>query len=127
MKSSTDRRTILRLMGAALATGHLSMMLPVRSEARTFAGLPGSLSLLPLQDGLFRRARRRMQAHPRNRRLYQEALTYLRASDSARARERFEHHARLDFVGGRVTVIDGWLVSETELALLALVRHSRPG
>ena len=119
---ATNRRTMLWLMGSALATVYLSVALPVEAVTRPLGRLPGSLGLLPLQNDLLRQARRRIQARPGNRRLYQAAQTYLRSPDNPVALDRFEHHVRRDFVSGRVTVLDGWVVSETEVALLASVK-----
>jgi hypothetical protein len=121
---TSNRRTMLWLMGSALAAVSLSLALPGKSVAKVLDCLPGSLSLLPLHNHLFQQARRRMQAHPDDRRLYQTAQTYLRAPDSPLALNHFEHQVRRDFVAGRVTVVDGWVVAETELALLALVKRS---
>jgi hypothetical protein len=119
-----NRRTMFGLIGLALAAMFLSVALPAKSMAKRFGCLPGSLSLLPLHPDLFRQARRRMQAHPGDRRLYQTAQAYLRTPDNLHVLDHFEHQVRQDFVAGRLTVVDGWVVAETELALLALVRRS---
>ena len=124
LSPTSNRRTMLWLMGSALAAVSLSLALPVKSVAKSLSRLPGSLSLLPLHNDLFRQARRHMQAHPGSQHIYQAAQTYLRTPDDPLALERFEHQVRQDFVAGRVTVVDGWVVAETELALLALVKRS---
>jgi hypothetical protein len=125
LRSATiNRRTMLWLMSSALAAMAVSLALPVKSMAEGLGCLPGSLSLLPLHNNLFRQARRRMQTHPGDRRIYQAAQTYLYAPDNPVSLDRFEHQVRQDFVAGRIAVVDGWVVAETEVALLALVKRS---
>lgn len=118
---SINRRNMLRLMGSALAALPLSLTLPIKSRAKPPGDLPGSLSLLPLHPGLFRQARRCLEAHPGRRRLYQVTQNFVHAMDNPHALARFRHIVRQDFLAGRVTVLDGWVVADTEMALLALL------
>ena len=118
-----NRRTMLCLMGSALTFISLSLMFPVKSVAKALRRLPGSLALLPLHHDLFRQARGHMLAHSFDPRTYQAAQTYLRDPDSPVALDRFEHQVHQDFVAGRVAVVDGWVLSETEMALLSIVKR----
>jgi hypothetical protein len=53
----------------------------------------------------------------------QAAHAYLRVPDDPVARARYEHQARQDVVAGRVAVVRGWVVAETELALLSMIER----
>jgi hypothetical protein len=115
---------MLQLMVSTLANMLLSLALPIKSVAEAPGCLPGSLRLLSLHDDLFGQARLVMQAHPDRRRLNHAAQAYWHAPGNPRALDCFEHQVRQEFVAGRVIVLDGWVVAETELALLALIRGS---
>jgi hypothetical protein len=118
---TSSRRTMLWLIGSVLAAVSLAPAFPGKSVAKALGCLPGSLSLLPLHDKLFRHARRYLHSHPGSRSLAQTAQIYLRSPDNPHSLARFEQQVRRDFVAGRVTIVDGWVVADTELALLALV------
>ena len=125
LRSATaNRRTILRLMGSGLASLCLSLMAPPEAVANALSRLPGSLSLLPLREEVLRQARRHMQFQPVDRSIYQAARSYLHDPDHLSAVGRFERRVRKDFVAGRVAVVDGWVISETELAFLALLKRA---
>jgi hypothetical protein len=117
-----NRRAMLRLMGSVLAAASMLLILPIQSLAKVCGCLPGSLSLLVSRD-VCRQARRRVQTQPCERHVFQAAHAYVRAPDNPVALARFEYQVRQDFVAGRVTVVRGWVIAETELALLALVER----
>jgi hypothetical protein len=118
------RRTVLRLLSSALLALPYSPALssPVsRADARA---LPGSLGLLPLDTNLLRQAELRMRSGSRTRAAGAVVASFLRDPDNEVAVERFTLQVRSDIAAGRVTTVDGWLVADTELALLASIRHS---
>lgn len=39
------------------------------------------------------------------------------------ALDHFEHQVYQDFVAGRITVVDGWVLSDSEMALLAIEKR----
>jgi hypothetical protein len=71
----------------------------------------------------FRQARRQMRLHPVDPTRYRAAQRYLRHPGDRSALGRFEGTVQQDFVSGRVAVVDGWVISETELAVLALLKR----
>jgi hypothetical protein len=80
--------------------------------------LPGSLGILPV-NALLPEARRLDGARVTTT-AHETARAYLRAQD-APAVQHFDDAVRLDFSAGRLFVVHGWVVAETELALLALL------
>ena len=117
-----DRRAILRTMGAALGGAACSLLLPGASLEQAGVGVPGPLRLIASRETC-RHARRRVQVRPCAWSAVQTAQAYLRAPEDAVARSCFEQQARQDVVVGRVSVVRGWVVAETELALLSMVRY----
>ena len=113
---------MLYLMGSALAFISFPLMLPVKSVAKSLSRLPGFLSLPPLHHDLTRQAISHVQSHQVDRYTYQEVQIYLCDPDSPGAQDRIEHQIHQDFIAGRVAVVDGWLLSETEVTLLAMVK-----
>jgi hypothetical protein len=109
---------MLRLMAFAGVTVLMSVAFP--RLASPTVRLPGLLGLLPLHAALLTQARRHIKVHQgSNWSLYRAARRYRWGSENPRALAHLEHHIRRDFASGRVTILDGWLVSETEVALLA--------
>jgi hypothetical protein len=72
------------------------------------------------------RARRRVRSRPCDPRATRAAAAYAAAPDDPRAKAQFEQRARHDFTAGQVAVLDGWVVADTELALLAIVDPTIP-
>jgi hypothetical protein len=83
--------------------------------------LPGSLGILPV-DALLPEASRLAGARVTTA-AHETAAAYLGAHDGS-AVQRFDDAVRFDFSSGRVFAVHGWVVAETELALLALISRS---
>jgi hypothetical protein len=96
-----NRRTMLCLMSSALAFASLPLLFPVKSVAKA------------LRQGRGHRQARSVDHHT-----YQGTQTYLGDTNSLVALDRFKHQVHEDFVAGRITVVDGWVLSESEMALL---------
>ena len=116
-----NRRAMLRTMGAALAGAACSILLPGASLVQASVGVPGPLRVLASRETC-RHARRRVQVRPCAWSAVQTAKAYIRAPADAVARSRFEQQSRQDVVVGRISVLRGWVVAETELALLSMVK-----
>lgn len=114
---------MLRFLGSTLAIVSLSLMSPVKSVSKVLRRLNGPLGLLPLHYHAYRQARRHMRTRAVDRRSYQVARAYLCAPDSPVALERLDNQVHQDYVTGCVAVVDYWVISETELALLALINR----
>jgi hypothetical protein len=80
--------------------------------------------MLPLDTNLLRQAELRMRSGSRTRGAGEVVASFLRDPDNEVVVERFMLQVRSDIEAGRVTTVDGWLVADTELALLASIRHS---
>jgi hypothetical protein len=106
----------------ALTLGALAVAkgLPVASN-KPLSSLPGSLGILPV-NALLPEARRLAGARLTTA-AHETAVAYLNAHDGP-AVQRFDDAVRLDFSAGRVRAVHGWVVAETELALLALISRS---
>jgi hypothetical protein len=115
------RRTVLRLMTSVVAALSLPLSAPVRAGAEVGCRLPGSLRMLPPRGDLLRRARELAAARSTSREALQAAQDYFQRPKNRVALTRFEEQARRDFAAGRVALLDGWVVADAELALLALL------
>jgi hypothetical protein len=121
------RRAVLRLLGSALAAFSFSPTLSSRVSRVDASALPGSLRLLPLDSNLLRQAEMLMRFDSRHRGAGEEVASFFRDPDNEVVVERLMMQVRSDMDAGRVTTVDGWLVADTELALLASVRNAPRG
>ena len=117
-----NRRALLRLMGPALFAASLSLKLPSQLLAMARQRVPDPLRLIASRETC-RHARRRVQLRGCDRPAVQAAHAYLHAPENPVARAHYERQAREDFVAGRVAVVRGWVVAETELALLSMIER----
>jgi hypothetical protein len=79
--------------------------------------------MLPLDTNLLRQAELRMRSGSPTRGAAEVVASFLRNPDNEVVVERFMRQVHSDIAAGRVTTVDGWLVADTELALLASIRH----
>jgi hypothetical protein len=111
---------MLRQMASAFATSCVPLL--TTSAPKPYGPLPESLRFLPLRRDMLRQARRLIQAQPWSRRASHVAQSYLAAPDDPLVLRRFERQVRRDFGAGQITILDGWLISKTEVALLASIQ-----
>jgi hypothetical protein len=108
-------------MASALAAAPLSAVLPKHLLAATYP-VPGPLELIASRDTC-RDARLHAQLLPCNRSALHVARACVEGPDDAAVRAAYEHGVRQDFLAGRVVVVRGWVVAETELALLSMIER----
>jgi hypothetical protein len=113
------RRALLKSMASAVAAAFALFIWPAQRATRPFR-IPASLGLLASRKTC-RHARRQMQLQPCERESVDAAQAYILAPENASARARYEHQARQDFIAGRIAVIQGWIVADTEVALLSMI------
>jgi hypothetical protein len=114
---------VLRLLGSSLAAFPFSLALSSQVSRADARALPGSLGMLPLDTNLLRQAELRMRSGSRTRGAVEVVASFLRNPDNELVVERFMRQVHSDIAAGRVTTVDGWLVADTEVALLASIRH----
>ena len=113
------RRALLKSMASALAAAFALLIWPAQRATRPLR-LPASLGPLASRKTC-RHARRQMQVQPCARESVDAARAYILAPENAFTRARYEHRARQDFIAGRIAVIRGWVVADTEVALLSMI------
>jgi hypothetical protein len=114
------RRVVIRTLGAAIAALSLPPALQAGSPADVLEDLPGSLSLIGLRRSVLSAAARRQRMAPIGRHQYQAAQALLTGPADPRVRDAFTRQVRADFWAGQVALIEGWVLADTEVALLAL-------
>jgi hypothetical protein len=120
-----DRRTLFQLLGSVLTAFSLSPR-AARGALRTdFGPLPGSLGILPLHARLLRDAERRVRTRSYDSGAVAAVESLLRQPADREVIERFNLQVQADMAAGRIAIVDGWLVADTELILLASIRRSR--
>jgi hypothetical protein len=117
-----SRRSLVRALSMTLGAFAVANRLPAALNM-PMPMLPGSLGILPV-NALLPEARRLAGARLTTA-AHETAVAYLSAHDAdGPAVRRFDDAVRLDFSVGRVLAVHGWVVAETELALLALISRS---
>jgi hypothetical protein len=113
---AASRRQVL---GGLAAVG-LATLLPVSPAIAALAkapALPGLLSLVPLEPAVVDVARSVLRAHRRRAALEAWARAFWRAPEHQA--ERHAELVRQDARAGRSLTVAGWVLTETELAVLA--------
>lgn len=120
-RTAATRRTTLKYLGSCLSLGSLSFAASEASTSDTSQSTPDCLSIANIHNEVIRLAQSLVQNSNISQSTHSVVSTFLRQPGSSISVRRLEHHIRRDIVDGRTAILDGWVISETELVLLASV------
>lgn len=112
---------MLTCLGSLLSLGSL----PLATVAEGSSGARDSTSdydaLIDINGDVVRKALRQLRLCTVELKTISIVQAYLLDPGSAVSTQRLQHRIHSDFVAGQTTTLDGWVISEAELVLLASI------